>query len=280
MVLSGMQALEGATERLKLFSAGLQDPGAFDAPIAGCDAVFHVASPLPVGKGSEDPENVVLRPAIEGTENALQACLKTPSLKVLVLTSSMSAMAPVPEPELKSEEHWSDPEGQKSRGSWYGASKTLAEKKAYELANGAHFRLASICPTMVVGPMIQPEMNMTMGALCNWLKNGRSNGQCPNDSMSFVDVRDCAAQHVAAMENESCSGRYMSLESSWHWNELDVLFKEIYPEMPVSKPCEGTPVKPTQFDLTRQKSLGVELRKVPEIIRSAKDELVAKGHLP
>lgn len=28
--------------------------------------------------------------------------------------------------------------------------------------------------------------------------------------MSFVDVRDCAAQHVAAMEMEDKEGRFMS----------------------------------------------------------------------
>lgn len=272
-------SLPGASERLKLFSAGLQDPGSFDEAIAGCFAVFHVASPLPVGKGAGDPENIVLKPAIEGTDNVLSTCAKRSDVKVVVITSSMAAIAPQPEPEVKSEIHWSDPDEQKSRGSYYGASKTLAEKKAYEIAKDSSFRLVSICPTMVVGPILQSEPNMTMLALRNWLKDGRPNGQCPNDSMSFVDVRDCAAQHISAMENESCSGRYMSLESSWHWNELDVLFKEIYPPMPSSKPYDGVLVKPTQFDHCRQRSLGIDLLKVPDIIRSAKDELVAKGLL-
>lgn len=45
----------------------------------------------------------------------------------------------------------------------------------------------------------------------NWLLNGVAgpDGKCRNDSMSFVDVRDCAAQHVAAMELEK-EGRFMS----------------------------------------------------------------------
>ena len=41
-------------------------------------------------------------------------------------------MAPVPEPPVKSEEHWSDPEEQQERCSFYGASKTLAERAAYD----------------------------------------------------------------------------------------------------------------------------------------------------
>lgn len=39
---------------LKIFKADLTDPESFDAPIAGCDLVFHVATP--VNFASEDPE--------------------------------------------------------------------------------------------------------------------------------------------------------------------------------------------------------------------------------
>eukprot|EP00971_Amphidinium_carterae_P071381 1411700-Amphidinium_carterae.1 len=98
-------------------------------------------------------------------------------------------MAPVPEPAIKSEEHWSDPDEQKARGSFYGASKTLAEKTAHEFVEieMPTARLVTICPTMVIGPMLQPEINMTMGALRNWFENGVADGKCRNDSMSFVD---------------------------------------------------------------------------------------------
>lgn len=202
-------ALPGASERLKLFSAGLQDPGSFDEAIAGCFAVFHVASPLPVGKGAGDPEHIVLKPAIEGTDNVLRTCAKSSDVKVVVVTSSMAAIAPQPEPEIKSEIHWSDPDEQKSRGSYYGASKTLAEQKAYAIAKDASFRLVSICPTMVIGPMLQSEPNMTMLALRNWLKDGRANGQCPNDSMTqgsklcrelvLLPFRECGAEAMSPL---------------------------------------------------------------------------------
>jgi hypothetical protein len=39
---------------LKIFGADLTDEGSFDAPIAGCDFVFHLATP--VNFASEDPE--------------------------------------------------------------------------------------------------------------------------------------------------------------------------------------------------------------------------------
>merc|ERR1712039_862911 len=81
-------ALPGASDRLKLFSADLMR-GGFDDAIYGCDRVFHVASPLPVGKGVEDPENIVIRPAVEGTINVLRAC-KNAGVKSVVVTSTMS----------------------------------------------------------------------------------------------------------------------------------------------------------------------------------------------
>jgi hypothetical protein len=38
--------LPGASDRLKLFSANLLEPGSFDEVVAGCDGVFHVATPI------------------------------------------------------------------------------------------------------------------------------------------------------------------------------------------------------------------------------------------
>lgn len=134
---------------------------------------------------------------------------------------------------------------------------------------------------MVLGPMLQPEVNMTMGSFRNWLLKGVAgpDGKCRNDSMSFVDVRDCAAQHVAAMELEK-EGRFMSLDRSLHWNDLALLMKELYPAMPSAEPFNGELCKVTEFDRTRQESLGVPVRKIPEILKEAADELKRRGELP
>lgn len=273
-----LTALPGAAERLVLFSASLQDTQCWDAPVEGCWGVVHVASPLPSGE-SADPEAEIVKPAVEGAVNVLGACARA-GVQRVVLTSSMSAVAPVPAPDVKSEEHWSDPEGQRSRGSYYGASKTLAERAAWDFVEkqgDGCFRLVTVCPTMVLGPMLQPGVNATMLSICRRLKDGMG-GECRDDSMSMVDVRDCAAQHVACLESDSASGRYMSLKESWHWNDLDVVMSEIYPARPKSTPV-AEPCRPTQFDCTKQATLGVTLRTIPEILRGAADELRANGHL-
>ena len=50
-----LRSLENASENLKLFKADLLDYDATAAAIAGCQGVFHVASPLP-SSSPTDPE--------------------------------------------------------------------------------------------------------------------------------------------------------------------------------------------------------------------------------
>ena len=38
------------------------------------------------------------------------------------------------------------------------------------------------------------------------LRTGKAISKLPDDSMSMIDVRDCAAQHVAALEGEAHHG--------------------------------------------------------------------------
>ena len=187
-------------------------------------------------------------------------------------------MAPVPEPPIKSEEHWSDPELQKSKGNWYGYTKTTTEKffQKHAEANGK-YRFAAICPTGVFGPMLQPTVNATMGWVLGLYKNGKD--KAANDSMSFIDVRDCAAHHVAALENPEATGRYMSLVESLHWNDIFVMMKELHPGMPDVPKSDGEPITPTQFDLTKMNSLGVEVRSVREVLQGCLEEFKAKGLL-
>jgi GDP-D-mannose dehydratase len=48
-------ALEGAGERLQLVKADMLDYSSVASAVAGCEGVFHVASPVPYGQSS-NPE--------------------------------------------------------------------------------------------------------------------------------------------------------------------------------------------------------------------------------
>jgi len=275
-----LKRLPKAADNLILFKADLMDEGSFLDAFAGCHGVFHTASPLPYKV--KDGENDVIKPAVFGTLNALKCCAKA-DVKVVVVTSSMAAAAPHPEPAVKSEKHWSDPDDQKKRGSFYGASKTLAERAAVEflakMPVKTAFRLVRICPTLVVGPMLQPSVNTSMKwfAAC---ARGSSHKKTKNDSMSMIDIRDCAAHHVAAYEGDH-EGRFFSLVESWPWSVIYETLKHFNPEMNLPKPlAKGTkPVSASQFDHTRMRSLGVYERSMMQTIGEAVEECREKGLL-
>jgi len=77
-----------------------------------------------------------------------------------------------------------------------------------------------------------------------------------NGSMSFIDVRDCAAHHVNCMEKK-LTGRFMSLKESWHWEDIiNAVYKIVGRENDAPK-FKGDRVKLTKFDDSRMKMLGV-----------------------
>eukprot|EP00929_Paragymnodinium_shiwhaense_P059275 TRINITY_DN29693_c0_g1_i1.p1 TRINITY_DN29693_c0_g1~~TRINITY_DN29693_c0_g1_i1.p1 ORF type:complete len:337 (+),score=69.27 TRINITY_DN29693_c0_g1_i1:107-1117(+) len=290
-----LMALPGASERLKLFSADLTGGTAqWTTAMAGCETVFHTATA--VNFSTKDGENDIYKPGVQGVRDVLNAVVENGNeCKTFVLTSSMAAVAPQPEPEVKAEEHWSDADKQREKGNWYGCTKTSQEKLVHDEFIGpgkVKFRFVAICPTMVFGPMIQPTVNDTMGFLLNWAKNGKGGGKAGNDSMSFVDVRDCALMHVQGMEKADAAGRYMCLygdavegkENAWaslHWNDIFALLKELHPAMPDVPPCDGERVRPTCFDLRKMSTLVdvKDMRDTRSVFTDALASLKAGGHL-
>lgn len=275
-----LKALPGADTLLELFEADLINAADFVEPIRGCDGVFHTATPVVFGPAAS--KSTIYDPAMAGTKAILETAAAGGTVKTFVLTSSMSAVAPVPEPSLKNEGHWSDPELQRAGNNWYGCTKTeqeqMVQKFTEEMDPAVRWRYAAICPTGVVGRMLQPKMNAVMGWMAGII-NGKMMDKCKNDSMSFIDVEDTAAIHIAAFENREASGRYMCVEASLHWNEIVDLFKQNYPAMTAIPHCDDAPVTPTQFDRTKQDSLGVTVKTVPAILAGVVAELDTKGLL-
>ena len=78
------------SKNLELVSAELLDADSIDKACEDCDLVVHVASPL-VMKDPKD-ENDVLGPAINGTENVINACFKNNVKRVVVTSSCISIL--------------------------------------------------------------------------------------------------------------------------------------------------------------------------------------------
>ncbi|MGY1938829.1 MULTISPECIES: NAD-dependent epimerase/dehydratase family protein [Nocardia] len=61
------------------------------AAVAGCTEVLHVASPFP--STPPDDENELIDTAVEGTLRVLRACAAAGTVRRVVLTSSIAAIA-------------------------------------------------------------------------------------------------------------------------------------------------------------------------------------------
>ncbi|WKA05015.1 hypothetical protein VitviT2T_023003 [Vitis vinifera] len=104
-------SLDGAKERLHLFKADLLEEGSFNSVVDGCDGVFHTASP--VAMDVINPQAELIDPALKGIINVLRSCAKVPSVKRVVVTSSMTSVVftgkPLTSEVLINESWFSDP---------------------------------------------------------------------------------------------------------------------------------------------------------------------------
>lgn len=155
-----MTSLPGASEKLQIFQADLSVPESFEAAIKGCIGVFLVATP--VDFENREPEEVIVKRAVEGTLGILRACLNSKTVKRVVYTSSASTVEFSDRVvDTMDESFWSDVEYLKSISYFnfgpYIISKTLTEKKALEFAEEHGLDLVTVIPSFIVGPFICPK---------------------------------------------------------------------------------------------------------------------------
>ena len=97
-------------EQLELRNADLLDYQSLDDAIAGADYLVHVASPFTV-TGTKHRDELV-KPAVDGTLNALKAAHKHKVKRVVVTSSVMAVMGKPKQHHVSTiftEENWSDP---------------------------------------------------------------------------------------------------------------------------------------------------------------------------
>lgn len=255
-------SLEGAKERLQLFKADLLEEGSFDSAIDGCEGVFHTASPFYLD--AKDPQAELIDPAVKGTLNVLNSCTKASSVKRVVITSSMAAVANSGKPrtpDVTIDETWfSDPEICKASNMWYVLSKTLAEDAAWKLAKEKGLDIVTINPAMVIGPLLQPTLNTSAAAILNLVNGAQS---FPNSSLGWVNVKDVANAHILAFEVPSANGRYCLVETVAHYSEIVNVLRELYPNIQLPERCvDENPYVPT-YQVSKEKTRGLGIDYIP-----------------
>ena len=203
-----------ADGNIKFFKSDLLEEGSYAEAMKGCELVFHTASPFT--SDFDDPQKELIDPAVKGTINVLKEANKTDSVKRVVLTSSCAAIY------SDAIECKDAPNGKFTEDIWnttasldyqpYSYSKTLAEKKAWEINQAQNsWDLVTINPSLVMGPSLNPGATTSESfSLLKQLGDGTLKMGVPNVGIGLVDVRDVADAHYAAGFTPNASGRHIT----------------------------------------------------------------------
>ena len=212
-IKKALSALSLDVNKIQFFQADLLSDDNWEDAMADCEYVMHVASPYPLNQPKD--ENVLIKPAVEGTERVVSLAIKN-NVKKIVLTSSVVAVSVGHTKKQYSEEDWSFADKPIAA---YAKSKTLAEKKAWELIKNANTdtKLTVINPSGVIGPSLTSEISSTQLIIAG-LMNGRIPVNLPIH-IGYVDVRDVALAHIKALENPNSDGERIILSNTELWHK-------------------------------------------------------------
>jgi len=218
-----------AISRLELVKADILDDKGWPEALAGVTAVMHVATVI---RGDEPrDQNLVIRPALEGTERILKAT-HAAGIKRLIITSSIATVGyghgQTSGTRTYNETHFTQFETM--RWTWaYCVGKTKAERLAWAFAKEHGMEVTTIHPGAIIGPALDEDASISVGMVSGLLDN--STPALPSNGFSIVDVRDVADMHVAALEKSEAIGqRYLATAEYMPFPEVAKVVQELYPE--------------------------------------------------
>ena len=209
---------------IKYFKSDLLTEGSYDEAMQGCELVYHSASPFSLD--IKDPQKDLIDPAVKGTQNVLESAGKTSSVKRVVVTSSCAAIYTdaidcINAPNgVITEEIWNTTASLDYQP--YAFSKTLAEKKAWEMNKAqSQWDLVTINPSFVMGPALNPTFSTSESlSVLKQLGDGTMKMGVPKMGVGVVDVRDVANAHFLAGFIPEASGRYITSAYNTNFFEM------------------------------------------------------------
>lgn len=216
-----LDAHKAAGDRVQVaIVADIASEDAFDsvAKTPGIEVVMHTASPVTLD--FTDAQTDLIEPALHGTTNMLRAVQRdAPQIRRVIITSSIAAMLDAKNPTLTFSEQTWNPSGlaniHESKGTAYMVAKTLAERAAWDYMRDEKpsFDLVTVNPPLVLGPLLchlatVDSINMSNASLADAIRGQWKEEIPPAGPVNlWVDVRDVAAAHVAAMERSEAGGK-------------------------------------------------------------------------
>jgi nucleoside-diphosphate-sugar epimerase len=290
--------LPNAKTNLKLFEADLLKEGSFNAALAGCSGLFHVAGPwLSQGTWAEHWE-----PIVNGTRNVISSAINHPSIHRIVLVSSCAAVYCVCSGlfnkekchytesdwnSLQATDHDQACQASKSAEKSYFQAKTAGERQAWELVKEANLKdpnrklsLVSINPSVVFGPPLSSPsgietLNTSLQILPGLFFGGDSGGT------GTVDVKDVTEALYKAMINPNANGRYILNGGSYHFSKIASLLAKLYPDRCFGEEVPNDESLIPYFNTDRAKlELGIQFTPFEVTLKSTMDALISKNCLP
>eukprot|EP00980_Cylindrotheca_fusiformis_P012467 scaffold3058_cov110-Cylindrotheca_fusiformis.AAC.2 len=230
-----VDAAKGTKGKVKFFKADLLEEGSYREAMTGCCVVFHTASPLVLNLDPAKVDEQLLDPAVKGTQNVLRSAAKTPSVKRVVVTSSVFGMC------TDAADRFDEPDQVITEYCWnktasrtynpYAYSKVLAEKEAWKMADAqSQYKLVVVNPGWVMGPGLKVHPTSESYAVMKLVGNGGLASGVPAIGAFVVDVRDVAKVHVAAGFSDKAEGRYVTVGHNTSMYEM--FAKTMAPKLP------------------------------------------------
>ena len=235
--------------------------------LEGIDVLFHLAAVYAyVVDGSAEEQ--VVRPSIEGATNAITAAAERRIPKVVLTSSIVTIPVTHPGAPPSTEDHWTT-----DLSVPYVRAKTLAEKRAWELARERHVHLVTVLPGGVCGPGFErttPSIDTFEGIMRGSMRFG-----APDTNFAYVDIRDVVDAHVRAGEQD-CSGRFIVCNDHLpSLLELIDVMHRIDPSVPHTTSTLPSVLEPLLpfFDWLNHKLLGAPRLVTPELVATLRHKI-------
>jgi nucleoside-diphosphate-sugar epimerase len=198
-------------DRLNFAIADLTADAGWNAAVADCDYVLHVASPL--GDGRTTDRDAFIAAARDGTLRVLRAATMAGVKRVVMTSAAAAARVPKGIERISDETVWAD--AADPRFDAYRRSKILAERAAWDFMAGKHTALTTVLPGAVFGPILNKDAMSSVRIIAGLLR-----GQPPRlAKLGFwiVDVRDLADLHIRAMTAPVAKGERFLATGDFLW---------------------------------------------------------------
>ncbi|KAL7935932.1 NAD(P)-binding protein [Trichoderma chlorosporum] len=225
--------------------ADLNAPDAFDKPLEGVQGVAHIAMDMDM-----NPQNhAIIEKTIKSNLQLLKAASKEPSVKSVVITSSLAActLPTTGSPYKISPATWNTAAIEQTVNPWngegnprwhgivlYGASKARGEQEAFAWVreNKPTFSFNTVVPNVNFGTAVSPE-NMSYrstSAVIDAVIKGYPAAPSILPPQWYVDVEDTALLHLGALTLDDINGeRLLAFAGQYSWTQILDILHRCYP---------------------------------------------------